>query len=159
MDIKTDLTDELLNTNSAEIVSWEAKYATGIKLIDDQHKELVFLTNQLYKACNTGQEVIDTVFKDALHQMVEYVRFHFSTEQELLEHIEYPSWKDHAMEHDKLVRDIVEATKDYEAGRKYTPYNFARVLRNWVFGHIAHFDKLYSLYVVEEKKKGLLQNL
>ena len=159
MEKETDFVDEALNAGKTEIITWGEKYATGIELIDNQHKELVLLTNQLHKACNTGQEVIDTVFKEAMHKMVEYVRFHFGTEQELLEHIDYPSWKDHAKEHDKLVRDILEAAKDYEAGGKYTPYNFARILRNWVFGHIAHFDKLYSLYVVGEKKKGLLQDL
>ena len=159
MRIKTDLFDDALSSGNTEIVTWGDQYATGIELIDSQHKNLVVLTNDLYKACLTGHEVIDTAFKEAMHKMAAYVSFHFSTEQELLEKIEFPSWKDHAKEHDKLVQDILEAAKEYEAGRRYTPYVFVRTLRDWVFGHIAYFDKLYSAYVVEEKKKGRLQDL
>ena len=159
MKAKLNSTENILGGNNDEIVTWGEQYATGIELIDNQHKELVILTNQLYKACRIGHEVIDTAFKEAMHQMVDYVRFHFSTEQELLEQIEYPNWKDHARDHDTLVKNILDAAKDYEAGMRFTPHVFVRTLRDWVFGHIAMVDKLYSAYVVEEKQKGLLQQL
>ena len=62
---------------SAEVVLWDEKYATGIEVIDAQHKQLVELTNQLYVACIAKPDILQTVFKEAMHKMVEYVHFHF----------------------------------------------------------------------------------
>ena len=141
---------------NSEIVIWEDKYATGIELIDDQHKQLVELTNQLYLACFAGEEALYTVFKDAMSRMVEYVRFHFSAEVKLLSAINYPDYHNHKKMHDTLVQDILDAAKDYEEGKKFVPNNFVRTLKDWVFGHIAVYDKIYAAYVADQKRKGEL---
>ena len=148
--------DKAQNAQGAEIVIWEAKYETGIPLIDYQHKELVNLTNQLYKACLLGEEAVQTVFKEAMSRMVEYVRFHFGAEQKLLEAIQYPDFQNHKKMHDTLAGNILEAVKEQNEGKKFVPNNFVRTLRDWVFSHIAIQDKQYALYVVAQKRKGLL---
>jgi hemerythrin len=94
-----------------------------------------------------------------MSRMVEYVRFHFSAEQELLLRVKYPGFQEHKKQHDVLVRDILEAVKGYSEGKKFVPNHFVRTLRDWILGHIAHFDKLYASYIVTQKKKGLLSDL
>jgi len=138
----------------SEIVIWEDKYATGIELIDNQHRRLVELTNQLYLACLAGDEALSTVFKDAMSRMVEYVRFHFSAELKLLNAIDYPDYHNHKKMHDNLVQDILDAAKDYSEGKRFVPNNFVHTLKDWVFGHIAVYDKIYAAYVAEQKRKG-----
>ena len=155
----TNETDKNILAHKAkksEIVIWEDKYATGIEMIDNQHRQLVELTNQLYLACLAGDEVLNTVFKDAMSRMVEYVRFHFSAELKLLSAINYPDYHNHKKMHDNLVNDILEAAKEYNEGRKFVPNNFVRTLKDWVFGHIAVYDKIYAAYVADQKWKGLL---
>ena len=142
--------------NSFEIVQWEAKYATGIEIIDIQHKKLVDLTNELYRACLSRDASVEEMFKEAMGRMVEYVRYHFSEEQDLLQRINYPDYHDHKKQHDTLVMQILSAAKGYNEGKKFVPNNFVRTLKDWVFGHIAVSDKIYSGYVHEQKKKGLL---
>jgi hemerythrin len=141
---------------SSEIVIWEDKYVTGIELIDNQHHQLVNLTNELYIACLAGEDVLNTVFKDAMSRMVEYVRFHFSAELKLLNAINYPDYQNHKKMHDNLIHDILDAAKDFNDGKKFVPNNFVRTLKDWVFGHIAVYDKLYSAYVSEQIRKGIL---
>ena len=141
---------------NTEIVIWEDKYATGIEVIDGQHKQLVELTNQLYLACLAGDEVISTVFKDAMSRMVEYVRFHFTAELKLLDAIKYPDYNNHKKMHNDLVEEILTASSTYDDGRKFVPNHFVRTLRDWVFGHIAVYDKMYAEYVAEQKGKGIL---
>jgi len=148
-DIKT-------NHNKNEIISWSEKYATGIETIDVQHKELVKLTNQLHIACSTRDDVLHTVFKDAMSNMVKYVRFHFTAELKLLKAIEYPDFDNHKKMHESLVKDILEAASEYNDGKKFVPNNFVRTLKDWVFGHIAVYDKLYSAYVKEQLRTGAL---
>jgi superfamily I DNA/RNA helicase len=40
-------------------VVWEDRYSVGIPSIDEQHKELLVLTNKLYDACRKGEEAGD----------------------------------------------------------------------------------------------------
>ena len=139
-----------------EIVSWSETYSTGIRLIDVQHKELVTLTNNLYRSCLTDNEGI--AFKKAMQQMVDYVSFHFSAEIELLKQINYPDILDHQKQHEDLIKSILDAAKDYEDGKKFVPNQFVRTLKDWVFSHIAIADKLYASYILDQKKKGLLSD-
>lgn len=139
-----------------EIVKWEPRYETGIELIDEQHKELLSLTNDLYRACLTGSDEAGAVFKESMTRMVNYVRFHFSTEQQLLQKVGYPQYLGHKKLHESLTKSILDAAKEYNEGRKFVPNNFVRTLKDWIFSHIAIEDKAYALYVAEQKRKGFL---
>jgi len=125
-------------------------------LIDAQHKELVNLTNQLYRACLTNREAIKAVFREAMSHMVEYVNFHFTAEMELLARINYPAYAEHKKQHDELVKKILNASKSFDGGRKFVANKFVRTLKDWIFSHIAISDKKYADYIAEQKSKGLL---
>ena len=153
-----NMDDRILSQYQAEIIIWSEKYATGIPLIDNQHRELVRLTNQLHQACLHGEKEAGPAFKEAMSRMVEYVRFHFSAELKLLEGIKFPDYNEHKKQHDSLVKDILEAAGEYREGRRFIPNNFVRTLRDWVFGHIAYYDKAYGAYVADQKKKGLISD-
>ena len=158
MIMKTDIADSLTKADALQIVVWEDRYATGIEVIDAQHRELVRLTNHLYQSCIARDGSVNTVFKDAMSGMVEYVRFHFTAEQELLKRIEYPGFLDHKNQHDTLVKQILDAANSFNEGKKFVPNNFVRTLKDWVFGHIAVSDRGYAAYVHEQKRKGLLSD-
>ena len=155
MVLKNNSIESEPGSDSLDIVTWEEKYATGIELIDVQHRELVSLINELFRACRMGNEVTGFVFKEAMSRMVEYVRFHFSAEQKLMERINYPERHDHQKRHESLIRDILAAAKDYNEGKKMVAHQFVRTLKDWVLGHIAVHDKIYAAYIMELKKKGL----
>jgi hemerythrin len=144
--------------NNTDIVTWDDKYAIGIQLIDSQHKELFSLTNELFRACLGGDESIKGVFKETMGRMVEYVRFHFGAEQELLQRIKYPDYQEHKKQHDTLVLKILESVKKYNEGEKLVPNQFVRTLRDWILSHIAHYDKLYASYIATCKKQGLISD-
>jgi len=142
--------------DNREIVVWCDKYMTGIAQIDEQHHHLVNLANQLYAACFAKEDVLHSVFKDSMSRMVEYVRFHFDAESKLLQAINYPDYSEHKKMHDTLIKKILEAAENYKEGKKFVPNNFVRTLVEWVFSHIAVYDKRYSAYTMERLKGGFL---
>ena len=154
--VKESIADAAINIENTEIVTWSDKYATGIELIDSQHHQLVNLTNELYRACLSGGEERLAVFKEAMSRMVDYVRFHFTAELKLLEAVKYPDYNNHKKMHNDLVEEILTASNTYDDGRKFVPNKFVRTLKDWVFGHIAVYDKLYAAFVAEQKTKGVL---
>jgi hemerythrin len=158
MIVKTDIVDNVTEDNSLRIVFWEGKYATGIEVIDAQHRKLIDITNELYRACLSSSQTLDAAFKESMSRMVEYVRTHFTTEQELLQRIGYPKAYEHKLQHDTLSRQILEAAENYGKGKKFVPNNFVRTLKEWIFGHIAVSDKIFSDYIKEQKRKGLLSD-
>ena len=126
MNITANLID---NTNDRVLVTWSPKYATGIKRIDMQHRELVSLTNELYQACFIGDVFLDFTFKETMSRMVEYVRFHFADELKILEHIRYPNLSAHRREHETLINNIAEAVIKYHEKKKFVPNIFVRTLK------------------------------
>jgi hemerythrin len=154
--VKESMVDVAKDIENTEIVCWSDKYATGIELIDSQHHQLVNLTNELYRACLSGGDERLTVFKDAMKRMVEYVRFHFTAELKLLDAIKYPDYNNHKKMHNDLVAEILAASNTYDDGKKFVPNHFVRTLRDWVFGHIAVYDKVYADYVAEQIRNGKL---
>jgi hemerythrin len=146
-------------TNDIEVVVWEEKYSTGIALIDNQHKELISITNELFNACRGGEEALKSIFKETMGRMVEYVRFHFGAEQELMQRINYPEYQEHKKQHDEMIRNILDAVKGYNDGRKFVPNMFVRTLRDWILSHIAFYDKRYAFYISAQQKKGLLMDI
>jgi hemerythrin len=156
MNVKTGNNYKSSGNDNIVFVKWVPEYEVGIKLLDAQHRELVSLANDLYRACVATDNSVGTVFKEAMSKMVEYVRFHFSAENELLERIGYPDYQAHRKEHETLVKKVLEAAKEYDKGNKLVPNHFVRTLKDWVFSHIAVSDQRFAVYVSELKKKGLI---
>ena len=139
-----------------EIIAWSDILATGIEIIDEQHKQLVNLTNELFRACMRGGETLDAVFKETMSRMVEYVKFHFTFEQQMLQRVNYPDFVNHKKEHDTLIKTVLETTKDYGGGKRFVPNNFVRYLKDWIVSHIGHNDKMYAAYIMEQLRRGTI---
>ena len=140
---------------SEVFVTWSDSLNTGVTMIDEQHRHLIDLTNELFQACKLGGDTLDSVFRTTMKQMVDYVRFHFSYEQDMLLRIKYPKLKEQKSEHKKLVKTVLEATKEYgDKSKRFVPNNFVRFLRDWIIGHIGHHDKMYANYIVEQLRNG-----
>jgi len=138
-----------------DFIKWKDEYSVGISYIDEQHKSFVNMINKLIEACNQGEDEASKVFKTTIKDLVEYVKFHFKTEEDLL--IKYGFSKDgydiHKREHEQFVFKILEAVSDFENGKKFVPNQTTRYLKNWLSQHVAICDKGYSDFLKE--KMGL----
>ncbi|MHB9291367.1 putative hemerythrin [Hollandina sp. SP2] len=140
-------------------VVWEDRYSVGIPSIDEQHKELLVLTNKLYDACRDGEEKAREYFKEVIRNAVDYVQFHFTSEERLMERISYPELATHKVQHTSFVKQVLEEVKHFESGKSFVPNTFVRFLRDWILTHIAMSDKKYAEYIHSLKKQGTLQHL
>jgi hemerythrin len=138
------------------IVEWDARYTIGIPIIDEQHKKLIDMTNVLYMACRKGDDAAKVYFKKVVREAVDYVRFHFTTEEKILERINYPDLVSHKKEHEDFIKEILRQVQLFHEGKKFVPNLFVRYLRDWVLTHIALSDKQYAEYLMSLKKQGVL---
>jgi len=132
--------------DSEDFVSWSNKFASGIKLIDDQHKGLVDLVNEMFKHV-TGNAVQErNYFNIVIQEAVNYVKVHFATEEKMMIATKFPEYQEHKKEHESFIIAVVENIKDYESGKRHTLSSFTRFLKDWILSHVALIDKKYFDY-------------
>jgi hemerythrin len=134
-----------METNS--IVEWNERYTVGIQQIDDQHKVLLRLINNLYPDCFNEDSGARRRFMLALYGLVNYIRYHFAGEERILERIKYPDYTAHKRQHDEFIREILEWVEVFERLRTGSPKNFVRYIRDWMVTHITLIDKKYATYI------------
>jgi hemerythrin len=139
------------------IVSWQDSYSIGVPLVDDQHKELIKLTNTLYGACKKGVEFSKPVFLKTIRGAVEYVGYHFSTEEKMMTRVCYPGYPEHKKQHEDFVRTVLQEVNNFTSGQDFSPENFVLFLRDWVLNHIAYTDTRMGKYLLDLEKQGGLE--
>ena len=132
-------------------VEWKDEYSVGIDSIDQQHKKLLNLINQLQTAVDysTGEEFE----RDALDELVAYTRTHFSYEEGLLQQNDYPGFEPHKAVHEKMIKKVEDVLSEYEQDHDAAMSNAVEFLKDWLINHINGTDKEYSSFLIEKGVK------
>jgi len=141
------------------IVAWQNSYSVGIKLIDDQHRELINLTNKLFASCMSGQGRSRQTFLNTIHEAVDYIGYHFGTEEKIMERVNYPRFKEHRKEHKDFVQEVFSKVEEFNSGKTPALLSFVYFLRDWVLHHIAVSDRKMGEYLLAMQKSGELQKI
>jgi hemerythrin-like metal-binding protein len=134
------------------LIEWDDRYLVGIELIDEQHRELVSQVNNLCLGCKKGDTAAKQFFDLNIHPLMRYLRYHFSSEEKMLERIRYPDLAAHGKQHSSLLRIVAEGVRvGYEdtslvySGNKLR--DFVAHLRDMLISHIAVLDRKYVSYI------------
>ena len=143
------------------IVTWQNSYSVGIKTIDEQHMKLIKLTNKLFGSCMSGSERTraNSIFLSIVHEVIDYVGYHFSTEEKVMEKINYPAYKEHKQAHMNFVKEVLTKVEEFNFSKVNTSLSFVYYLRDWVLRHVAVSDKKLGVYLLEMSKRGELQQI
>ena len=135
-------------------ISWNDRLSTGVSLIDSQHKQLLLMTNNLYLACRYNNEAARKQFKQTVHDAVAYVKYHFSTEEQIMEKAAYASMGAHKKQHADFVQEVLDNVRAFENGKPFVPVQFAYFLRDWILSHIAITDSRLGGFLTGLAAKG-----
>ena len=120
-------------------ISWENKYSVKIKKIDKQHKKIISILNDIYdlNQQEKPQEFVGKILQD----LIEYIKYHFSTEEGYMIKYEYPDIEEQKREHEKFIDKICEFQKEYLKHRSITIVNLFNFIWDWFAHHILTVDK------------------
>jgi len=141
------------------IVQWQDSYSVGVRPIDEQHKELIKLTNKLFSNCMEGKTKGRDAFLEIVHEAVEYIGYHFGIEEKIMIKTNYPDFAKHKLEHNDFVREVYNNVDEFESGKIFVPLHFLYFLRDWILHHIAVCDKKLGRYLLLMKRNGYFQNM
>lgn len=127
---------------SLELFSWDDSYNVGIQEVDEQHKVLVSLLNQLHTAIvehhgkSTSREILD--------HLAEYTRTHFLLEESLMRLTHYPGFDIHKEQHEALIKQVVDLQTKLDQENITITFELLHFLKNWLMQHINESDQRFG---------------
>jgi hemerythrin len=124
------------------LMTWTPKLSVGVAVLDDDHKKLVGMVNELYDAMQAGhgKESLGPI----LDRLVDYTKVHFAREEKLFAQTGYPEAAAHKQQHDALTRQVLDVQRKYAAGAVATvSLEVMHFLRDWLINHIQGTDQKY----------------
>ncbi len=119
---------------------WDGSMATGLESVDDQHRRLIALLNQLQVAMGEGRS--RTEIGQILGGLRAYAGLHFSHEEECMTRYGCPVAEQNAREHREFVAVVRDFVDEYER-EGASPKLVLRVesqLAWWLENHILATD-------------------
>ena len=124
---------------------WSESYEIGFKLVDEQHKILIGIINELYEAQSHG--TLLSAISEALDKLHDYTVYHFSAEKELFAEYHYPKAAEHLEEHEYFVLKIKELQGDLKNGNIVLSLKTMDFLKDWTITHILGSDKAFGDFI------------
>jgi len=133
------------------IMKWDESLSVGVELIDEQHKAWI-------ERLQNAQAAIEEIrgmphISNALDFLVDYTRFHFSTEEKYMTETGYPGLESHRAEHEELkgtLEDLIEDFRDYGVNEKLSQA-VGTFLGNWLRDHIRVVDQAFAAFLKGKK--------
>jgi hemerythrin-like metal-binding protein len=132
------------------IFEWKLEYSVNIKILDDQHKQLIETINLLHDAVGKGKgkEILPKVLK----RLTEYVTTHFDTEEQLMVKYGYPDYAPHKKEHDYCISKVSGFKTKMDKGDVNLEVTISVFLVEWLRTHLIESDGRYRDFF---KEKGV----
>jgi len=131
-------------------VRWEDSLSVGIDVIDEHHRYLFDLTNDLFEVVSgkRGASEVARVMK-ALGQ---YAQVHFRAEERMMEHYGYLGIGVQQHQHADFARRLGMFYDELHYNPLTAQFEVLIYLRNWLLHHIVHEDaKLRALVTAESQ--------
>ena len=132
------------------LIEWKDEYSVGNKKIDNQHKHLVDVLNQLYTLANDPEffEKIDET-KVLIDELRKYTIEHFGTEEEYFDKFDYEYAEEHKQQHGFFIKKIEELEKQQDGNEIASCFDVIDYLEDWFLGHITGSDRMYIDFLKE----------
>jgi hemerythrin len=129
--------------------------SVGVKLLDNDHKRLVLLINQLHDGLVSGRAKpeIESIFEE----LVIFARVHHAQEEQLLSETGYPSLEAHRHEHDQMTGKLIELQMRFANTTQLAiELEILQGLREWLFRHIKGSDHGFISHLRESDVNVIL---
>lgn len=119
----------------SKLATWDPELNVGIGLIDNQHKIILDLINDLGSACEAlaDRKVIETL----LDVLENYVFHHFEAEEKLIHH--HVTSQQHYLEHYGLIKEFRKIRLGFR-NRSTVENDATSFLNQWFLAHITEHD-------------------
>ncbi|WMC92112.1 bacteriohemerythrin [Kineothrix sp. MB12-C1] len=119
------------------------EYLTGIQQIDEEHKVLFEIAEEIYQLC-VNDFVPDKYdhITELIRRLRDYAAFHFKSEEDYMESIQYKKMFTQKVQHDSFIRKLDSMDLDIvDANQTETIESLLKFITDWLIEHILETDK------------------
>lgn len=120
------------------LLTWKPNYTLGIPSVDHEHRELIAMINQAYRAMADagGRARIEACLED-IHAGI---AAHFALEERYMRQAGYAEYEAHKDDHEELLDQIREMMDVYADAPERGHEILQKRLSEWFTVHFATFD-------------------
>ena len=121
-------------------IVWTSGMSVDVKLLDNDHKKLVLLINDLHDEVMAGsaREQLERIFDE----IIGYSRIHFDHEELLLDEAGYSGAAEHKQEHGRKFELIKEMQARFRSAETSADeLKVLNELKDWLVGHVQKSDQ------------------
>ncbi len=126
----------------AEFFKWSDEYSVSSEVLDNQHKQLFALTNELYEAFAAGDH--KERMGEIIQRLHDYTVYHFKEEEKLLKSKGQALSEEHLAQHQEFIKKIKDISERHKTGRATVTFGLMSFLRSWLTDHIMQTDHKYK---------------
>ncbi|MBI9080586.1 MAG: hemerythrin family protein [Pseudodesulfovibrio sp.] len=125
-------------------IAWTDALDIDLPLVNEQHKELIALSNSLIQAMinGMGKDVLAELFRE----LRDYTSYHFDAEEKYMEKISYPELDHQKAAHRKLKDEVDEFSTRLLGGQGVSPTEALDFINDWIIRHILEMDSRIGVY-------------
>lgn len=127
-----------------ELIPWREEFALGISEIDEQHKKILAIINNLSEIFQEKKHHEQGVIDQIIQELNDYANYHFQTEEKYFNLFSYQDAEAHIKIHNQYREKISEWRQRYE--KENDPkifFDVSEFLKNWWVWHINNTDRAY----------------
>jgi len=131
-------------------IKWTDDLLVGIKVIDNQHRNLIEKLEELNLAIHTGESGGKLV--SMMDFLGEYVQKHFRLEEAYMVKYKYPGFFEHRALHEGFVKrfEMLKKKLRAEGPTISVALELQKELIAWFIDHISDVDKMVGRYLVKQ---------
>ena len=130
-------------------IQWKDRYNINYKDIDNQHKELLGILNELIDLAGGRGDA--AIVAGIFQRLCDYVRRHFSMEERYMQACGYPRLVDHQHLHGTFVQKLLDLNDAYNPEDPHLLVETLEFLKHWYLDHILKTDMDYVPYLKRYK--------
>lgn len=134
-----------------EKINWNSSFSVGVKLLDEQHKRIIDMSNLLIS--DHEATVYSETISELLDRLTKYATDHFRVEEQLLEEYGYPDLIHQKEEHKAYRIKIVAFCQATVSHEDSVPAELLKFIRDWWVSHILETDMKYRSFLTERGVK------
>jgi hemerythrin-like metal-binding protein len=130
------------------IITWSDEYSVGVAELDNQHKKIIALINEL----NASREISSRSeqLHNILGRIIIYAQNHLDYEENLLRENAYPGYENHLRKHQDYKLKVSDFAVDILEYREDLPEKLLNYLNQWWTAHILKEDMQYKPFFEEK---------
>ena len=129
----------------SKFINWNETYSVGNTEMDNQHKKLIDIINELFDSFKEGKA--EAILSEILDKTIDYANYHLDSEEKLLYKFNYPQKEEHEKFHNEFREKTKELKEMISSKSEDIHYNLLNYLKDWWLNHILVEDMKYSKFI------------